>query len=363
MSESTELQVPQTLHIEPEHHEPEPQQDGERKLTPREQAMARIAAHAEERRGQEIAQGAIYDAEARERGEALPEPAADDVAESEEPAAAVEHAPAEAAQEPTPAREPPPAPLAPQQPQLRHIVLNGQQIAVTDEQLTQLAQMGALAAQQLVQPPPAPVTPVAPPSSFALDDAKVREAVQRIQFGSPDEGTAALAGLIRDVVQQVPQAPAIDQQRLVAEAEQRAVQRIAAEQTHAIVRAEYPEIFKDHGLMALAQQRVQQVSQQALAEGRRLNDLDVYREAGNQVYDLLKLPRPGSQVATTQPAPQAAPTIEPTRAAKIEERKRAAPRNPQSVDRRSAVPEAPRQPTGSEIVNWIRTQRHQQAIQ
>src|SRR6185503_153539 len=165
---------------------------------------------------------------------------------------------------------------------------------------------------QVIDPP----QPPPPLPSVAVDEARVREAVQRIQFGSPDEGTQALAGLIQDVVRQVPQAPHIDQQRLIAEAEQRAVQRIAAEQTHLIVRQEFPEIFKDEGLMELAQQRVRKLSQNALATGRRVNDLDIYREAGNQVYDLLKLPRPGSEI--TQPtAPQAAPAIQPTRSATI----------------------------------------------
>jgi len=351
--------------MDPDHNaDPAPHKEGERQLTARERMMADIARHAQEHREQEEALGAEYDREARDRGEALPpatferepEPVVEAAQEHEAPAVEPIEPPQVAASAAHP---------APAHPALRHIVIDGQQIAVTDEQFAQLAQMGALAARNLTQQP-APVAapePVAPPQpSVAVDEARVREAVQRIQFGSPDEGTQALAGLIQDVVRQVPQAPHIDQQKLVAEAEQRAVQRIAAEQTHALVRQEYPEIFKDQGLMALAQQRVHQLSQNALATGRRVNDLDIYREAGNQVYDLLKLPRPGSEI--TQPtASQAAPAIQPTRSATIEERKRAAPRNPQPVDRRSAVPEAPRPPSGSEIVNAMRVQRGQQSLQ
>jgi len=351
--------------MDPEHNsEPAPEQEGERKLTPRERTMMAIAHRAQAHREEEEALGAEYDREAHARGEGLP-PATFE----REPETVVEAAqePEASAVEPA---EPPPVVAsatqpAPAHPALRHIVIDGQQIAVTDEQFAQLAQMGALAARNLTQHAPAPVAapePVAPPApSVAVDEARVREAVQRIQFGSPDEGTQALSTLIQEVVRQVPQAPHIDQQRLISEAEQRAVQRIAAEQTHALVRQEYPEIFKDQGLMALAQQRVHQLSQNALATGRRVNDLDIYREAGNQVYDLLKLPRPGSEI--TQTAPQAAPAIQPTRSATIEERKRAAPRNPQPVDRRSAVPEAPRPPSGSEIVNAMRVQRGQQSLQ
>src|SRR6185503_16239405 len=345
---STELEVPQSMHMDPEHNsEPAPEQEGERKLTPRERTMMAIAHRAQAHREEEEALGAEYDREAHARGEGLP-PATFE----REPETVVEAAqePEASAVEPA---EPPPVVAsatqpAPAHPALRHIVIDGQQIAVTDEQFAQLAQMGALAARNLTQHAPAPVAapePVAPPApSVTVDEARVREAVQRIQFGSPDEGTQALAGLIQDVVRQVPQAPHIDQQRLIAEAEQRAVQRIAAEHINATIQSEYPEIFKDKALIAAAQVRENEIRQHALATGRRVNDLDIYREAGNQVYDLLKLPRPGSEI--TQPtAPQAAPAIQPTRSATIEERKRAAPRNPQPVDRRSAVPEAPRPPS------------------
>jgi len=362
---STELEVPQTMHMDPDHNaDPAPHKEGERQLTARERMMADIARHAQEHREQEEALGAEYDREARDRGEALPpstferepEPVVEAAQEHEAPA--VE--PIEPPQVAASAAQP-----APAHPQVRQIVINGQQLALTDEQIMNLAQFGAQAVQGMYQQP-APVAapePVAPPApSVAIDEARVREAVQRIQFGSPDEGTQALAGLIQDVVRQVPQAPHIDQQRLISEAEQRAVQRIAAEHINATIQSEYPEIFKDKALIAAAQVRENEIRQHALATGRRVNDLDIYREAGNQVYDLLKLPRPGSEI--TQPtAPQAAPAIQPTRSATIEERKRAAPRNPQPVDRRSAVPEAPRPPSGSEIVNAMRVQRGQQSLQ
>src|SRR6185503_9463867 len=272
---STELEVPQTMHMDPDHNaDPAPQKEGERQLTARERMMADIARHAQEHREQEEALGAEYDREARDRGEALPpstferEPVVEAAQEHEAPA--VE--PIEPPQVAASAAQP-----APAHPALRHIVIDGQQIAVTDEQFAQLAQMGALAARNLTQQPmPAAVPePVAPPApSVAVDEARILQTVQNLQFGSTDEAKAALSALIQVVVRQVPQAPHIDQQRLVAEAEQRAVQRIAAEQTHALVRQEYPEIFKDQGLMALAQQRVHQLSQNALATGRRVNDLD-----------------------------------------------------------------------------------------
>src|SRR6185503_19933957 len=204
---STELEVPQTMHMDPDHNnDPAPHKEGERQLTARERMMADIARHAQEHREQEEALGAEYDREARDRGEALPpstferEPVVEAAQEHEAPAV-----------EPI---EPPPVVAsatqpAPAHPQLRHIVIDGQQIAVTDEQFAQLAQMGALAARNLTQHAPAPVAapdPVTPPQpSVAVDEAQVADAVRAIQFGSPHEGAAQLRKLIHGVISQVPQ--------------------------------------------------------------------------------------------------------------------------------------------------------------
>src|SRR5579872_2320078 len=139
MSETTELHLPDTLHIEGDVLEP--QHEGERKLTPREQMMARIAAHAEEERGKEIAQGSVYDAEARERGEALP-PAMFEQDEPEELESAPEAPPVPAA--PPAAPESVAVPAAPPAPQLHTVDLgNGQYTQVTEAQFAQLARMGA----------------------------------------------------------------------------------------------------------------------------------------------------------------------------------------------------------------------------
>src|SRR6185503_8048602 len=206
---STELEVPQSMHMDPEHNsEPAPEQEGERKLTPRERTMMAIAHRAQAHREEEEALGAEYDREAHARGEGLP-PATFE----REPETVVEAAqePEASAVEPA---EPPPVVAsatqpAPAHPALRHIVIDGQQIAVTDEQFAQLAQMGALAARNLTQHAPAPVAapdPVTPPQpSVAVDEAQVADAVRAIQFGSPHEGAAQLRKLIHGVISQVPQ--------------------------------------------------------------------------------------------------------------------------------------------------------------
>src|SRR6185503_13770459 len=118
---STELEVPQTMHMDPDHNtDPAPQKEGERQLTARERIMADIARHAQEHREQEEALGAEYDREAHARGEGLP-PATFE----REPETVVEAAqePEASAVEPA---EPPPVVAsatqpAPAHPALRHI--------------------------------------------------------------------------------------------------------------------------------------------------------------------------------------------------------------------------------------------------
>lgn len=352
MSETTEIHVPETMHISGEE---EQHPAGERKLSPRDEMMARIAAKAEERRGQEIAQGAIYDAEARERGEALPgeyEPAVEPepMPEPEE-----ESAPALVVAEPQ-APQPTPAPVAPS---LHTIQLPDGRIAqVTDEQFAQLAHIGAVAGMAMMQPPAPPPAPVEPPrQSVALDDGKIRETVQRIQFGSPDEGAAALGGLIRDVVAQVPQPQQIDPRIL----EDNVARRVAAEQQMradaATIQQEFPAIFADPLKRQEAHAWVEALKLRDQRLNRPRSDLDIYREAGTLVYNQHNLPRPGSE----QPAAsQAAPTVQPR--AGVEERKRAAPRNTQPVDRRAPAPSAPRAPSNSDVVEWMRASRHQASM-
>ena len=65
----SELDFPQTMHVEETHDEPE----GERQLTPREITMAAIAEKHEARRQEEMALGRIYDDDAREAGLTFPE--------------------------------------------------------------------------------------------------------------------------------------------------------------------------------------------------------------------------------------------------------------------------------------------------
>lgn len=353
MSETTELHLPDTLHIEGDAQEP--QHDGERKLTPREQMMARIAAHAEEERGKEIAQGSVYDAEARERGEALP-PATFEQDEPEELESAPEAPPVPAAPPATP--EPVAVPAAPPAPQLHTVDLgNGQYTQVTEAQFAQLARMGALAGMALAQAPAAPEpapAPVAPPLSDLA-----RETVQRIQFGSPDEGANALVHYTERLMERVPTAPAIDQRALIDAAAQHALAIQQQRTDTAAIQAEFPAIFADPVKQQEANAEVAAIETRDRLLGRSRPPIEIYREAGNRVYDQHNLPRPGSE--PTQTAPQAAPvTIRPR--AGVEERKRAAPRTTQPVDRRSAMPpQAPQAPSGSAIVAWMAKSRGQSA--
>lgn len=341
---ATELGLPETMHIESE-AETAPPPPAERPMSARERAMAAIIQHAEEERGKEIAQGAEYDRIAASRGEGLP-PATFD--EPEEAAEEVEaHAPVQPT-EPAPVPPAPPAPEPVHHTPLRTINLQGQLIQVTEAQFEQLAHMGAVAGMALSQAPVAPPAPAAP--SF---EEVARKLVQNFQFGSPEEATSALIDYTHSLQRAGQQA---DPNLIAQQAAAQAMAQIQAQRDTEVIRAEYPQIFADPDVQHLAHVKVDAIKRSDAAKGVRRSDIEVYREAGNQVYDLMKLPRPGSDIPSA--APQAAQQAQPR--AEVLERKRAAPRNPASVDRRAVTPEAPRAPTASEIISAMAKSRHQQ---
>jgi hypothetical protein len=345
MSESTEFHVAETPSIDDDPVETQDVETEGRRLSPREVAMAAIIEKAEATRRQEMADDAD-----RLGVEAKPDPFADPVT------------PDVAA---TPAVEPEPvhAPVVEHAPSAtRAIVLGGQQIAVSEEEFAQLAQLGALAA---IQPPaqavPRPVEvsrPIQDVPAPAIDRTRIAEAVQKIQFGTPEEGTEAFMGVINHVFSVAPPPPQIDVNSIVEAAANRARAEARMAQDSEVVKAEFPRVFADERLKALAHATVQQLKHQDVALGRFRPDIEIYREAGGQVYDLIREPRPGIN-AKQSTALQAAPSVSPR--ADIEERKRAAPRNPEAVSRRATLTETPRAPTGSEIVNQMRVRRGQPA--
>ena len=338
----TELEVPQTMQIDSAPPEEKP---GERPLSVRERMMADIYDRAEERRQQEMDEG-----HQREEAQAAEE-AGETPQASEAPAA--DHA-----------ATPPGGPqVSTAQPGLRAVTLpNGQRVTVTDEQHDQLASMGMLANLALHTPPPQAVQPQpqfeqpAPRPHFVVNEDKIEQAVQKIQFGGPDEGKAGLRDLIQDVLSnvQIRQAPQVDANQIIAVAMQRTMAEQQLRRDTEQIQQEYSEIFKSPQLMALAHMNAQALRERDAAVGQRRSELDIYREAGNAVYDALRLPRPGINSTASQAAGNGRDAVL--------ERKRAAPSNPRSVDRRAVEPAMMGGPSGSQIVDAIRRSRGQHPL-
>ena len=315
---------------------PEPNTD-ERPLTLREQMMAEIV---RKRHASFLAESPQED-----------EPEADPEPPEHEPAHVEGHEPEPVVAAPAPPTEPMPPPHVPPQ-----VVTLPNGLQVTADQAMTLAHMGFVAAQALSQPQQ--VAPV-PHQRPVVDDALLSDTVHKMQFGSPDEGKAALGHLIQQVAGNIPQ-QTVDPNQVAAQATQAALAQIRLQQDTAAIRSEFPEIFNaahpERAQEAHAWVDALKLRDQKL--GRARSDLDIYREAGNLVYNQHNLSRPGSEQTT---APQAAqPSVQPR--ADVEERKRAAPRNPQAVNRRAVQPEPPRQPTGSETIAAMRSMYRQPAL-
>lgn len=252
---------------------------------------------------------------------------------------------------------------------------NGNELYVTQEQLIHLASMGVVANQALYQyqtqgpqqPPqqrqPEPQRPSAP----IVDDDRVRQTVKAIQYGDEASAAQALTELVNHVVSRAPAAPAIDAVAIGNYAAQRARLEAKLEAETQIIRQEYADIMADPDLAHLAAMKVAQLRQRNQSLGQQQSDLDVFREAGNLVLDKIGKPRPGQQVQPPadagQTAPQAPNIVVRRSSGEIDARKRAAPRAmSQVIDRRSAAPQAPRPPSGSDVVEMMRKARGQTSM-
>lgn len=264
---------------------------------------------------------------------------------------------------------------APTQPTTFPIDIDGQQVYVTQEQMAHLARMGAIANQALYaynqgttqSVPPAPVSsPERGQPAPTVSEDRIREATRAIQYGDEQTAAAALKDLISDVTRSVPQAPAFDPDahRRSILADVRREQQLHADTS--VIRTEYADVLGNPILADAAARQVASLRQQVVALGIQASDLDIYREAGNRVRQAFGTapPQSGHQgqppASAGQTAPQATNMVVRRSVAEIDGRKRAAPQRTAAViDRRSAAPEAPRQPSASDVVEQMRKSRHQ----
>jgi hypothetical protein len=357
MSDRTDLELPETMHIEgdpPEAHE----ETGERQKTPREITMEAIAAKAETRRQAEMAQAAIYDQDAIEAGLTF-----ESHEQAEEP---VEPDERRAAPSQVEQNTQAPAPQTVQHPQTRTITLDGRQFEVTDAQFTELAQLGMVAnvalhqyqyaPQQVVQPQPVQRQQAQP----LIDPERIRETVKSLQYGGEEAAGEALTKLVSDVVSRMPAQQYIDPNAIVHQAANVARYQAQLAADTQTIRAEFPDVFSDPQRTMLAKLNVDAIRARNVATGRQQSDLDIYREAGDAVYSAIGRSRPGVQAAN-QPATQAA-TMAVQHRQDVIERKRAAPRATQVIDRRAPAPVTPARITGSELVDRMRLARGQTSM-
>jgi hypothetical protein len=354
MSDTTDID--DTI-IEPDVEET-PEQT-ERPLTARERIMQAAVRGAQERREAELAQSSVYDTDAKALGlvyetdepeEAAPEPAEPEpVAKSPEPPVPAAVAPAAA-----------PRATLPEPTGVRSVMVDGRQFEVTDQQYAELARLGMLANvalhQYQQQPASAPVAPAAPePARSLVDPEAVKRVVREIQFGGEDAAAAALADYTTSLLQNIPApAPQIDQNAIVQQAVAAARAQALLDQHRAVIQQEYADIFANPQRQFLAQSNVEAIRRRNTQLGNRQSDLEVFREAGNMVRDAMGIPPPQPQQQEVQAEQPVAPVVART---EVIERKRAAPRPTQTIDRREPAPQAPRAPTVSEIVAKMREQR------
>lgn len=338
MSESTEFEVATSPDINATEDE------APRTPTARDEIMANIAARRVEQMERENAQAAIYDREATEAGLNFP---TDDPEPTEQPA------PRELSP-PVPSREASPPPASVAGPQVHTITdYDGRQFQVTQDQMTELARLGMVANVALHSQPreaPAPAHPVAPPQPM-FDAERIRDTVRQIQYGGEDAAAEALTGLVTHLMGTVPQQ--VDPRAIVSQAVAETQARVRLEHDNAVIRQEYADLFEHPLRAAAANQAVGFIRQRNQALGRQQAEIDIYREAGNEVRNAFGL---------APPAPVADPQPQPTTRADVLERKRNAPRPTPSVGLRAPAPAAPRAPTGSDIVEQMRKARGQSSM-
>lgn len=366
MVETTELELPATMHIETPQIDTAAPEPVERPLSPREIAMAKIVERRAEAYKAELDYGETLADDARETAghEALSN-ASDD------------------APTPSPSREaataPPAAPPIVEAPREHVVVVEGQPYRVTDEQMQHLASIGAIAikAVQQDQQQPVPRQAVQPgsPQPYAVQPAprqlltpdEARAFSSKMQYGSEQESAQALSEMAQIIAaRSVPAAPVVDPNQIARHVYQQVNQQAVLERNLNQIGAEYPEIFNNHTLSQLAALKLNEVRQRDRLFGIQKPDLDSYREACNIVRAELgsraPMPQP-AQEGANNPQSQAGANPIPATGARFAA-KRAAPRQLATAGRVASSEQAPnRAPTASEIVNQMKRSRGQLPLQ
>lgn len=333
-SETTELEVPETMHIG---EEIEPIEG----VDPRKEIMDQIYAKRQQLFAEEL--GVEEEVPAPQE----PEP--------------------EAAEEPVPVTPAPPEQsVLPEKVKLK---VEGKELEVPGETLIQLAQKGlssdqryqeaarlrqeaermmAQNAQPRAEEPSAPPAPVE-----VIDEATARELAKRMNYGSEEDQVKAIRDLATMVSKTQGRQDLPTPEHLIATATQNALTQIRFEQDMTTIGSEYKDIFSDEPLSMAAGIIARNLTNKYKAEGIPKPPLEIWREACNSTRERYLRTEPAVQPQPVQAASNVVPMTDKL------ERKRAAPQPPAAASKVASESPPQQGVNPSSIVQQMRKQRGQ----
>lgn len=352
---------------------PEETPPAERRPTRHDEQMAAIVLRRRERieaeRAEGRAQGIADDREPPAVAAAAPGAPA--------PAVDARGAPAAPEQPSQPSAAPAPAPAAGAPVRTHKILVRGNEIVMSDDDMRRAAELGvesearirhanavldearrvAAASGQPI-PGAGPSPPAAPPQAPAQappedDRDAMRELARELLYGDEEKVVDAL----QRVVNRQPAQPGFDPEAMAREVYARLDSRFSLQTALQTFGSEYPEVVNDPDLATLTANNVQQLRAHYAQTATPRTELDLFREAGDATRKAVQrwsggapAPQPDPHRAPVPPAPQPGQSRITV--------KRNMPQAPAAAAAQP-TPSAPSQKTGTDIVNWMRRARGQ----
>ena len=262
-----------------------------------------------------------------------------------------------------------------------NVPINGQMVALTNKEITDLINIGADAVRQASQPiqqqqprPQPQPQPQPRPQPFVpptINTASAKRLVQQLAFGNEDEAAIAMQDIIATAVMIAQAEQAKINPQIVNVAVENAAIRIAEKKelddNLAIIEREYPDLMASALKGTMAAHALVQIRNRNAQTGRQQSNLDSYREACQIVRRELGLPQQQQQVVQTNNInnmPNANPNVAPSaQRTAIAARKQGASQQPVSAGRAgvnvAVAAQANGARSGSDIVNEMRKSRGQ----
>jgi hypothetical protein len=247
-------------------------------------------------------------------------------------------------------------------------IISGQQVELTEDQLTELASRTVNAEQRLQQVPQQiyqqpqyqqqvqPIQPQRQANQPPEVDNRLKDIARKITYGNEEESTRALGdlvGLTASLVQR-PQGPTPDQ--IVQAAVNQTTANLEFKRNLDTIASEYKDVFEKRSLTLVAADKVNSLRNSYALIGIQKPDVDLYREACNSTREEFGLK------SSTAPQIGETKTVATPNLQNKMERKRAAPQPAASAHKVSQAPAANSALTGSDIVARMRKSRGQAAL-